>query len=122
MNPTLTPQEEQLMLIIWQTGSGFVKDFREKYPNPKPPYTTVATIIKKLENKGYVSSRLYGNTYEYSPAVEEEDYKKHFVSGVVHSFFSNSYKEMVSFFASEEKLTEKDLEEILSMIKNKKSN
>jgi len=116
----LTPQEEQLMLIVWQTGKGFVKDYREKYPHPLPPYTTVATIMKKLENKGYVQSKLYGNTYEYTPKIKEEEYKKTFVSGVVNNFFSNSYKEMVSFFATEEKLSEKDLEEILAMIKNKK--
>lgn len=116
----LTPQEEQLMIFVWQYGKGFVKDYRDLYPDPKPPYTTVATIIKKLENKGYVSSRLYGNTYEYSPKIKEGDYKKSFVSGVVNNFFSNSYKEMVSFFAKEEKLSEKDLEEILNMIKNKK--
>ncbi len=116
----LTPQEEQLMLIIWQTGNGFVKDYREKYPEPRPPYTTVATIVKKLENKGYVTSRLYGNTYEYSVAITEQEYKSTFVSGLVDNFFRNSYKEMVTFFAKEEKLTEKDLEEILRMIKNRK--
>lgn len=116
----LTPQEEQLMLIVWQTGKGFVKDYRNKYPNPKPPYTTVATIIKKLESKGYVKSKLYGNSYEYTPIKKENDYKKTLVSDTVGNFFRNSYKEMVSFFASEEKLSEKDLEEILEMIKNKK--
>ena len=116
----LTPKEEQLMLLVWQTGKGFVKDYREKYPNPKPPYTTVATIIKKLENKGYVRSKLYGNTYEYTPKIKKDDYKKSYISTVVNNFFRNSYKEMVSFFASEEKLTEKDLEEILRLIKNKK--
>jgi len=116
----LTPQEEQLMRFIWQYGKGFVKDYRELYSGDKPPYTTVATIIKKLENKGYVRSRLYGNTYEYTPKIKESDYKKTFFSSAVSNFFGNSYKEMVTFFASEEKLSEKDLEEILEMIKNKK--
>ena len=116
----LTPQEEQLMRFIWQYGKGFVKDYRELYPDPKPPYTTVATIIKKLENKAYVRPKLYGNTYEYSPKIKEADYKKTFFSGVVNNFFGNSYKEMVTFFAVEEKLSGKDLEEILEMIKNKK--
>ena len=117
----LTPQEEQLMLIIWQTGKGFVKDYREKYPNPKPPYTTVATIIKKLELKGYVQSRLYGNSYEYKPVIKENAYKKDCLSNVVNNFFSNSYKELVSFFAEEKQLSEKELEEILTMIKERKS-
>lgn len=116
----LTPQEEQLMRFVWQYGKGFVKDYRELYPEIKPPYTTVATIIKKLENKGYVRSKLYGNTYEYTPKIKESDYKKTFFSGVVNNFFGNSYKEMVTFFAAEEKLSEKDLEDILEMIKNKK--
>ncbi len=116
----LTTQEEQLMRFVWQYGKGFVKDYRELYPEPKPPYTTVATIIKKLENKDYVRSKMYGNTYEYTPKIKESDYKKTFFSGVVNNFFGNSYKEMVTFFAAEEKLSEHDLEEILAMIKNKK--
>ncbi|MCC8145273.1 MAG: BlaI/MecI/CopY family transcriptional regulator [Bacteroidales bacterium] len=115
----LTPQEEQLMLYIWRHGKGFVKDYREMYPHPKPPYTTVATIIKKLESKGYVTSKLSGNTYEYRPKIKQEKYKSQYMSGVVNSFFQNSYKEMVSFFAQEEKLSEKDLEEIINMIKNR---
>ncbi len=118
----LTPQEEQLMLIIWQTGNGFVKDYREQYPMPKPPYTTVATIIKKLENKGYVSSKLYGNTYEYTITITEMEYKKQFTSGLVQNYFSNSYKDMVTFFAREEKLSEKDLEEIINLIRKKPFN
>ena len=116
----LTPQEEQLMRFIWHYGKGFVKDYRDLYPEPKPPYTSVATIIKKLERKDYVRSKLYGYTYEYTPKVKETDYKKNFFSGAVSNFFGNSYKEMVMFFASEEKLSEKDLEDALEMIKNKK--
>ena len=116
----LTPQEEQLMLYIWNFGKGFIKDFRNMYPEPKPPYTTVASIAKKLESKGYVKARLYGNTYEYRPALKEEQYKKQFLSGVVDNFFQNSYKNMVTFFAKEEKLSQKDLEEIIQLIKNNK--
>ena len=117
----LTPQEEQLMLYVWKFGKGFIKDYRNMYPDdPKPPYTTVATIMKKLDSKGYVSSKLYGNTYEYSPKIKQEKYKSQYVSGVVTNFFQNSYKEMVTFFAKEEKLSEKDLEEIIELIKNKK--
>jgi predicted transcriptional regulator len=115
----LTPQEEQLMLYIWEFGKGFVKDFREMYPDPKPPYTTIATIIKKLEAKGYLSSKMYGNTYEYRPKIKPEKYKSQYVSGIVNNFFKNSYKEMVSFFAQEEKLSEQDLEDIIHLIKNR---
>jgi len=115
----LTSQEEQLMLYVWQRGKGFIKDFREMYPGSrKPPYTTVATIMKKLEGKGYVSPRRYGNTDEYSPTVRQDTYKARYVDNAVSQFFQNSYKEMVSFFAKKEKLTEKDLQEIIQLIKN----
>lgn len=116
----LTPQEEQLMRYVWQLGKGFVKDYREMYPAPQPPYTTVATIMKKLEAKGYVASKLYGNSYEYRPRIRQEKYKSRFVSDIVNNYFHNSYKDMVSFFAKEEKLSEADLQEIIEMIKNNK--
>jgi len=117
----LTPQEEQLMLYVWEYGKGFIKDYRNMYSgDEKPPYTTVATIMKKLENKGYVSSKLYGNTYEYRAKIKQDRYKSQYVSDAVSTFFQNSYKEMVSFFAKEEKLSEDDLKEIIQMIKERK--
>ena len=116
----LTPQEEQLMLYIWEHGKGFIKDYRNMYPDPQPPYTTLASIIKKLESKGYLSSKMYGNTYEYRPKIKQKEYKKQFMSEVVDNYFQSSYKELVTFFAQNEKLSEKDLEEIIQMIKNKK--
>ena len=116
----LTPQEEQLMLYIWEYGKGFIKDYRNLYPDQKPPYTTLASIIKKLESKGYIAAKLYGNSYEYRPVIKEEEYKKQYMSDIVETFFSSSYKELVSFFAREEKLSEDDLKEIIQMIKNKK--
>ncbi|GAP71963.1 transcriptional regulator, MecI family [Candidatus Symbiothrix dinenymphae] len=119
----LTPQEEQLMLFVWKQGKGFIKDYRDKYPGAnKPPYTTVATIMKKLEAKGYVAATLYGNTYEYRPKIKQDRYKSHYVSDLAKNYFQNSYKEMVSFFAQEEKLSERDLEEIIQMIKNRTHN
>lgn len=115
----LTPQEEQLMIVVWSTGKGSIKEYREKYPDPKPPYTSIATIIKKLECKGYLQSEQDRKTYIYTPLIKEEDYKKTFMKKIVNRFFSNSYKELVSFFAKDEKLSEKDLDEIISIIKKK---
>lgn len=115
----LTHQEEEVMLVIWTYGQGFIKDYLEKLPDPKPPYTTLASIVKNLERKGYLSGKRYGNTYEYSPLVTEENYKKHFISGVVSNYFENSYKEMVSFFAKEQKISAEELQEIIRMIEKK---
>ncbi len=111
----LTHSEEEAMQAIWRTGEGNIKAFMENMQDP-PPYTTVASIIKNLERKGYLSSRLVGNAYLYTPFVKEADYKKRFMGDVVKEYFDNSYKEMVNFFVEQKKLSAKELKEILSMI------
>ena len=91
----LTFQEEEIMLIIWQVKEGVIKDFLNCMEEPRPPYTTVASIVKNLEKKGY---------------------KTKFLSGVVQNYFENSYKEMVTFFARKQKISAKELEEIIRLI------
>ena len=114
----LTQQEEESMLILWQLGKGFVKDVLEQYAEPRPPYTTLASTIKNLERKGYVESRRYGNTFEYTPIVNETDYKKQFMSEVVKGYFKNSYSELVTFFAREQHISADELKEIIRLIEN----
>lgn len=112
----LTHQEEEVMLIVWQLEACTVKDVRSRMSEPRPPYTTVASVVKNLERKGYVDARLTGNTYVYSPAIPENEYKFRFMSGVVSTYFDDSYKGLVSFFARREKISAEDLREILEMI------
>lgn len=116
----LTMQEEEAMLYIWQVAPCFIKDVVAKYNDPKPPYTTVASVIKNLERKKYVKAKRYGNTYEYTPLVKESEYKRIFMNGVVRNYFENSYKEMVSFFAKDEKISADELKEIIDMIEKGK--
>ncbi len=116
----LTHQEEEVMLVIWKKGRGIIKGFLEELPEPRPPYTTVASVVKNLERKGYLASEKIGNTYLYTPLISQDDYKKRFLSGIVKSYFSNSYKEMVTFFAQENKLSEEDLRQIIAMIEHEK--
>ncbi|MEJ7739096.1 MAG: BlaI/MecI/CopY family transcriptional regulator [Chitinophagaceae bacterium] len=116
----LTKQEEQAMLAIWHTGEGFVKDFLEKVTGDPPHYNTFVSTIKNLEKKGYVANRKVGNMYQYYPVVEEAEYKKQFLTGVVKDHFANSYKELVSFFAEQNKISPKELKEIIDMIEKKK--
>ena len=116
----LTPQEEQAMQAIWKVGEGVVKAFLEELEPPKPPYTTLASTVKNLEKKGYVTSRQAGNAYLYKPALSAEDYKKKFMNGVVKNYFDNSYKELVNFFVAQKKLSAKELKEILDLIDGKK--
>ena len=116
----LTHVEEDTMQAIWKTGEGNVKAFMENMPDA-PPYTTVASVIKNLEKKGYLSSRLLGNAYLYKPLVSEQDYKKKFMGNVVKEYFDNSYKELVNFFVEQKKLSARELKEIINMIEEKKN-
>ncbi len=111
----LTHVEEETMQAVWRTGEGNIKAFMEKLDEPAP-YTTIASVIKNLEKKGYLSSRLVGNAYLYKPAVSEAEYKKKFMGSVVKEYFDNSYKELVNFFVEQKKLSAKELKEIISLI------
>lgn len=111
----LTHVEEETMQAVWRNGEGNVKAFME-HLDETIPYTTVASTIKNLEKKGYLSSRMVANAYLYRPVVSEEDYKKKFMGKVVKEYFDNSYKELVNFFVEQKKLSAKELKEILSMI------
>lgn len=115
----LTQQEEQIMIAIWQTGEGHIKSFIDKLPEPAP-YTTIASTVKNLEKKGYLTSRLFGNVYVYKPAISEEEYKKRFMSNVVKDYFSNSYKNVVNFLVDQKKLSTKELKEIIQIIESGK--
>lgn len=116
----LTRKEEQIMQVIWQLGKCFVNDVVAHLPEPRPHYNTVSTIVRTLEEKGYVNHKAYGKTHEYFPIVELEAYRKQFFSKVVKDYFSNSYKSVVSFLAQEENITVAELKEIIQMIENQK--
>ncbi len=117
----LTHQEENVMLYVWQLKECAIKDVVDKMEEPKPPYTTVASIFQNLENKGYLTMKRFGNVKVYKPKILESAYKRHFLSSVVQDYFDNSYKELVSFFAKEQKITTEELNEIIQLIeKNQK--
>jgi predicted transcriptional regulator len=111
----LTHSEEETMQVIWRTGEGNVKAFMENMEDA-PPYTTLASTVKNLEKKGYLSSRLVGNSYLYQPCVTEVAYKKKFMGTVVKEYFDNSYKALVNFFVEEKKLSAAELKEIIQLI------
>ena len=117
----LSPQEEEAMQAVWQKGEGFIKDFLDLINEPKPPYTTLASTIKNLERKGFVKSEKLGNSFRYKAAIKEEEYKKRFMSGFVNDYFENSYKDLVTFFAKEKKISATELKEIIKLIENHKS-
>ena len=112
----LSQQEEEAMQAVWQCGIGFIKDFLDLMEEPKPPYTTLASTIKNLERKDFVKSEKMGNSFRYAPAILEEDYKKKFMNGFVSDYFQNSYKDLVTFFANEKKISANELKEIIKLI------
>ena len=111
----LSQQEEEAMQAVWKVGEGSIKTFLENIASP-PPYTTLASTIKNLEKKGYLTSRMVGNAYLYRPAISEDEYKKKFMNGFVRDYFANSYKELVNFFIEEKKLSARELKEIIDLI------
>lgn len=112
----LTRAEEQIMQILWKLEKAFVKDILEILPDPKPAYNTVSTIVRILERKGFVGYKAYGKTHEYFPLIDKPEYTKDYMRNFVSNYFSNSYKQMVSFFAREENLSIAEMEEMQKLI------
>ncbi|MDX1753637.1 Predicted transcriptional regulator [Salinimicrobium sediminis] len=116
----LTNKEEEIMRILWDLKKAFVKEVIAEIPDESLHYNTVSTIIRNLEDKGYVGHKAYGKTHQYFPVVSKEDYRKQFMKMATNRFFDNSYKNVVSFFAREEKISAEELREILELIEKKK--
>jgi len=107
------------MQALWKLEKAFVKDILAELPE-KQHYNTISTIVRNLEDKGYVSHNAFGKTHQYYPVVSKEDYTKRFMNLAMKRYFNNNYKNMVSFFAKEEKISAEELREILEIIENKK--
>lgn len=112
----LTKAQEEVLQILWEIKEGVVTDVIDKMPEPKPAYNTVSTVIRVLEKKEYVSHKVYGKTHVYFPVVSKQEYKKHFFSGSLKSFFNNSVNQLVSFFVKQKKLSVSELEELRKLI------
>lgn len=112
----LTKSEEVIMQILWQLDGGFVKEVVDQFPEPKPAYNTVSTIIRILVKKGVVRYEAIGNTHKYIPKISKEEYTKIYLNHFVGNYFDNSYKTLVSFFTNEEQLSVQELEEMKHLL------
>lgn len=115
----LTKAEEEIMQILWDLEEANVTSILEEMPEPRPAYNTVSTIVRILENKGFVSHRKKGKGYIYFPVVEKETYSNESMNTLINSYFNGSFKSMVSFFMKKNKLDTTDLEAILKEINKK---
>lgn len=119
---TLTKAEEQIMQIIWNLKEAVVKQVVDGFGTKKPAYTTVATVLKVLENKGFVASRKIGNTNLFTPAVTKMEYTKFQFSSLLKNYFNGSFPKMATFFAKENNLSITELEEMLKLTENELDN
>lgn len=121
MKQKLTAREEMLMDIFWAHGSLFIRDLVSYIPDPKPHYNTVATLVKFLEEKGFVEREPMANSYRYKVKISEREYHGSTVSDVVARYYDNSYRSLVSQFVEDEKMDLQELKDLIAQIeKNKK--
>ena len=121
---TLTKAEERIMQILWDLDRGFIKDIQEKFPDPRPPYNTISTIVRVLVKKEIVSYKSYGGSYQYYPLITREQYRSEQMGRLMSNYFGNSLKEVVHFFSEKRDMDVEELNEALKMLeelKKKKS-
>tara|TARA_R110002073_G_scaffold336208_1_gene530989 strand:+ start:140556 stop:140921 length:366 start_codon:yes stop_codon:yes gene_type:complete len=114
----LSKTEEQLMQHLWKLEKGFMKDLLDAFPKPKPATTTVATLLKRMTDKGFVAYKLYGKSREYYPLVKKKDYFSKHVNGLIKNFFNDSASQFASFFTKETDLSKDELEDLKKLIDN----
>ena len=114
----LSKSEEQIMNYLWKLKKAFMKDLLNEFPDPKPATTTVATLIKRIKDKGYLDYKLYGNSREYYPLVSKKDYFSKHLNGLIKNFFNDSTSQFASFFTNETDLSTEQLEELKKVIDN----
>jgi BlaI family penicillinase repressor len=121
VNKPLTKAEEQVMLVLWKLGKGFLKDIVDLTPDPKPHSNTVATLLKILVEKGYVDYEVQGRNNLYKPRMSKTEYGKRGISQLVKGYFDGSPAKLVSQFVNDNKLSMKELEDLLTQIKSSKN-
>jgi BlaI family penicillinase repressor len=117
----LTNREEEIMEIFWEKGAIFVKDIVDAMPDPKPHYNTVSTIVRGLEEKGFVGHEQFGNTYRYSAIISREEFSKDTIKSMVGKYFNKSYASVVSMFVEEENISLEEIKELINQAKSGKN-
>lgn len=112
----LTRTEEGIMQILWSIEKGFVKDIIEKMEEPRPPYTTISSIVRLLESKGYIGHKAYGKTHEYYPLLSKEKYRESRLGSMVRDYFDNKTSNLLSFLMEEKKLSKEELDGLRKFI------
>lgn len=114
----LTQNEERIMRIFWKNERALVREILAQLPEPRPPYTTLASSIKLLERKGFLGHKIYGTTHAYFPLITQKEYSKRSIARMVNHFFEGSLGNFLSFMVKEKDLSESEIKEIQKLIDN----
>lgn len=115
----LTAKEEEILGFFWEKGPLFIRQLLELHDEPKPHYNTLSTIVRTLEEKGFIGYTVYGNTYQYYALITEDDYRRKTLKGIVSKYFDNSYTRVVSTLIENDELSVEELQDLIRQIKNK---
>jgi predicted transcriptional regulator len=122
MTRRLTKAEEEIMLILWKLGEATIRDVMNELNDPDIPYTTISTVVRVLEKKQFVGHKAVGTTYLYHPLIQKKEYLKGYLSGIVSNYFDGSFSRMAAFFAKENKLDIKELQELVDEFEDELKN
>ncbi len=116
----ITAREEEIMNVFWEKGSLFVKQVLEDFPEPKPHYNTISTMVRALEEKGFLGYNSFGNTYQYYPLVSRSEYGNKNLRSMLDKYFGNSYKRLVSTLIEEDDLSLEEVRDLITEIEKKR--
>jgi len=117
----LTNREEEIMEVFWEKGSMYVKDVIDLLAGPKPHYNTISTIIRGLEEKGFIAHEQFGNTYRYFAIISREEFSKNSIKNLVSKYFNTSYTSVVSMFVDEQKISTEEIQELIRQVESRKN-
>jgi predicted transcriptional regulator len=117
----LTNREEEIMNLFWEKGSLFVKEIIDMLADPKPHYNTISTIVRTLEDKGFVGHEQFGNTYRYFAIISRQEFSKNSIKNLVSKYFDTSYTSVVSMFVEEQKITTEEIQELIRQVESRKN-
>lgn len=118
----LTKREEEIMNYLWDKGASFVKEIQNSFPDPKPHYNTISTIVRNLEEKDCIGHESFGHTHRYFAAISKDDYGRNAIKNYVKNYFDDSYKAVVTMFLEDENLDIEEIKDMIEKIKKSKNN
>jgi BlaI family transcriptional regulator, penicillinase repressor len=117
----LTNREEEIMEFFWVKGPMFVKELIELFSEPKPHYNTVSTMVRSLEEKGFLNHEQFGNTYRYKAVITREEFSNRTIKNLVSKYFNASYSSVVSMFVKEQKISTEEIQELIRQVESHKN-